>query len=259
MKQHQVIIDKDKCIGCGLCSKVCVAHNITINNKKAGTITEDCILCGQCYAVCPKKAIAISGYDCGDEPIERQEDTRLNPDDILNVIRFRRSIRDFKGTEIPKEIIEQILEAGRLTHTARNLQDVSFVVLDKEKSRIEKMAVKVFRTVKPIASLFIPMARNRTIDDHFFFFNAPVAIVILAKDKTNGVLASQNMEFVAEAHGLGVLYSGFFTIAANASRKIKKEIGVPKGKKVAMTLVLGYPNVKFLRPTPHKELSARYM
>ncbi len=93
----------------------------------------------------------------------------------------------------------------------------------------------------------------------FFFFQAPAVIVILAQDKTNGILAAQNMEFVAEANGLGVLYSGFFTMAANMSRKIKKAIGDPKRKKVAMTLVLGYPNVKFLRLTPHKELDVKYM
>ena len=103
------------------------------------------------------------------------------------------------------------------------------------------------------------MARNNEINDDFFFFNAPAVIVILARDKTNGILAAQNMEFVAEANGLGVLYSGFFTMAANMSRKIKKTMGVSKGKKVAMTLVLGYPNIKFLRSTPHKELDVRYM
>ena len=177
----------------------------------------------------------------------------------MNTIRFRRSIRNFKKTEISQNIIEQILEAGRLTHTAKNMQDVSFVVLNKEKKRIEKMAVKVFSAVKPIADLFSPLARNNKINDSFFFFNAPLVIVILAKDKTNGILAAQNMEYVAEANGLGVLYSGFFTMAANVSRKIKKAISIPSGKKVAMTLVLGYPNVKFLRSTPHKELNVRYM
>ncbi len=80
-----------------------------------------------------------------------------------------------------------------------------------------------------------------------------------ARNKTNGILAAQNMEFVAEAYGLGVLYSGFFTMAANASRKIKKALQIPKGKKVAMTLVLGYPNISYLRSTPHKELDVRYM
>lgn len=257
MKQNQVMINIDKCIGCGLCSNVCPMHNLNIYNKKASTKMDSCIMCGQCSAVCPKKAISIFDYE--NEQIEKNDDIRLNADTVLNVIRFRRSIRKFKETQIPKEVIEQILEAGRLTHTAKNIQDVSFIVLDKEKDRIEKMAVNLFKTVKPIADFFSPAARNNKIDDHFFFFNAPIVIVILAKDKTNGILAAQNMEFVAEANGLGVLFSGFFTTAANASPKIKKAIGVQKGKKVAMTLVLGYPNVKFLRTTPHKKLDVKYM
>ena len=218
---------------------------------------DSCILCGQCSAICPQKAILMVG--CGSGQVEKTEEFRLDPNDVLNTIRFRRSIRNFKETEISQNIIEQILEAGRLTHTAKNMQDVSFVVLNKEKKRIEKMAVKVFGTGKPIADLFSPLARNNKINDSFFFFNAPLVIVILAKDKTNGILAAQNMEYVAEANGLGVLYSGFFTMAANVSRKIKKAISIPSGKKVAMTLVLGYPNVKFLRSTPHKELNVRYM
>lgn len=257
MTQKQVIIDTEKCIGCGMCGKVCVAHNLEIKNKKATTIMDSCILCGQCSAICPKKAILMVG--CGNGQVEKTEEFRLNPNDVLNTIRFRRSIRNFKETEISKNIIEQILEAGRLTHTAKNMQDVSFVVLDKEKTRIEKMAVKVFRAVKPIADLFSPLAKNHKINDSFFFFNAPIVIVILAKNKTNGILVAQNMEYVAEANGLGVLYSGFFTMAANASRKIKKAIRIPSGKKVAMTLVLGYPNVEFLRSTPHKKLNVRYM
>lgn len=138
-------------------------------------------------------------------------------------------------------------------------QHISFVVLHKEKKRIEQMAVSLFKKVKPLANLFSPMARNNKIDDDFFFFKAPIAIVILARNKTNGILAAQNMEFAAEAHGLGVLYSGYFTMAANASHKIKKAIRVPKGKRVAMTLVLGFPDVKFLRSVQRKELDINYM
>lgn len=257
MEQHQVMIDKDKCVGCGVCAKVCVAHNIAINNKKAETILDDCIKCGQCTAVCPKEAISISGYD--EKQIDKKEDVRLNPDDVLDVIRFRRSIRQFKQKEVPREVIEQILEAGRLTHTAKNLQDVSFVVLDQEKDRIEQMAVSLFRKIKPFADLFSPVAKNNKINDHFFFFNAPIAIVILAKDKTNGILAAQNMEFAAEAHGLGVLFSGYFTMAANHSRKIKNAIKVPKGKSIAMTLVIGYPDVKFFRSVQREKLDVAYM
>ena len=257
MERRKVMIDRDRCIGCGMCAQVCVAHNIAINHKKAETLLDDCLMCGHCTAICPRKAVSIRGYHT--EPIDKDEDILLNPDDILEVIRFRRTIRRFKQKEVSDEVIQQILEAGRLTHTAKNMQDVSFVVLKKEKNRVEQMAVRLFRTIKPFVNLFSPMARNNRIDDHFFFFHAPIAIVILAKDKTNGVLAAQNMEFVAEAHGLGVLYSGYFTMAVNASRKIKQAIQVPKGKKAAMTLVLGYPNVKFLRCAQRSELDVRYM
>ncbi|QNM06529.1 nitroreductase family protein [Qiania dongpingensis] len=257
MKQHHVLIDTSSCIGCGMCAEVCVAHNIALNHKKAETVLDDCLMCGQCSAVCPKKAVSISGYDTGQ--VDKKDDVRLKPEDILEVIRFRRSIRKFKQKKIPKEVIEQILEAGRLTHTAKNMQDVSFIVLDQEKDCIEKMAVRLFRKVKPFADLFSPMAKNNKIDDHFFFFKAPIAVVILAKEKTNGILAAQNMEFVAEALGLGVLYSGYFTAAANTSLKIKKALKVSKGKKAAMTLVLGYPDVKFLRSAPRKKLDAIYM
>lgn len=257
MKQHQVMIDANKCVGCGACVKVCVAHNLTIRDKKAQTLADDCLLCGQCTAVCPTKAVSVSGYSA--EPVEKQGEIRLNPKEVLDTIRFRRTIRQFKPTEISQNVIDQVLEAGRLTHTAKNLQDVSFVVLDKQKAALEQMAVRLFQKVKPLADLFSPMAKNRTIDDHFFFFGAPIVIVILAKDKTNGILAAQNMEFVAEANGLGVLFSGFFTMAANASPKIKKALGLPKGKHAAMTLVLGYPDVKFLRSAQRKALDVKYM
>lgn len=66
------------------------------------------------------------------EQVEWNGEGRLNPQKILDIIRFRRSIRQFQDKKIPIEVINQILEARRLTHTAKNMQDVSFVVLDKE-------------------------------------------------------------------------------------------------------------------------------
>lgn len=256
MNKHEVCIDRSKCIGCGLCVKTCVANNLEIKDKKANTLFEDCVMCGQCSAICPKKAITVTGYDS--DVVEKEKEIRLNPEEVLDVIRFRRTIRQFQDKRIEPEIMTQILEAGRLTHTASNKQDVSFVVLDKEKQRFEKMAVSLFKKVKPLANLTSKMARHHTIHENFFFFKAPIVIVIMAKNKENGLLAAQNMEFVAEANGLGVLYSGYFTMAAHLSFKIKKALGLKNGKKVAMTLVLGYPKTRFLRSTPHKKLEVTY-
>lgn len=257
MPQHKVKINAEKCIGCGLCAKTCPEHNIIMKNKKAGILLQDCLMCGHCSSVCPKEAVTVTGFHTKQYP--QTKSVRLNPDEVLDVIRFRRTVRRFKDKKIPDAVIAQILEAGRLTHTAKNMQDVSFVVLNKKKQELEQMAVRLFRKVKPLADLFSPMARNNKIHDHFFFFQAPIVIVILAKDKTNGLLAAQNMEFIAEANGLGVLYSGFFTTAANISEKIRKALKIPKGKHAAMTLVLGYPDVKFLLSARREALDVKYM
>ena len=177
MDRWKLKVDGDRCVGCGVCVKVCIANNLRIEDKRAKVLGEECLRCGQCTAVCPKRAIKVCG-DLEEEQVERTGEVRLNADEVLEVIRFRRSIREFKKREVPEEVVWQILEAGRLTHTAKNMQDVSFVVLDREKERIEGMAVGLFRRIKPLLDLASPMARRVKIDDHFFLFNAPVVIVI---------------------------------------------------------------------------------
>lgn len=199
----------------------------------------------------------MTGYK--EKPVPRQGQARLDPEEVLQVIRFRRSVREFQDKKIPEAVIQQILEAGRLTHTAKNLQDVSFLVLDRQKGEMERMAVRLFRAAKPFADLFSPTARNNAISDHFFFFQAPIVIVIASKEPINGILAAQNMEFVAEANGLGVLFSGFFTTCANVSPRLKRALGVPKGKKAAATLVLGYPRLNYLRAPQREELDVKYL
>lgn len=133
------------------------------------------------------------------------------------------------------------------------------IVLDKEKSRVERMAVQLFRRIKPFANLFSSMIKRTNITDDFFFFEAPIAIVIASKDPINGALAAQNMEFVAEANGLGVLYSGFFSMAANHSWQIKRILELPKGKKVITTLVLGYPKVKYQRSVQREKSDIKFL
>ncbi len=54
------VIDKNKCVGCGSCVKVCPVDAIKGESKKPHVIdSEICIKCGSCIGACPEKYSAI--------------------------------------------------------------------------------------------------------------------------------------------------------------------------------------------------------
>lgn len=245
MREHMIQIDAKKCIGCGLCRKDCPLNNISIKNKKAVLKTQNCIKCGHCLAVCPKAVVSLTGFD--QPPEEIKGPVVLEPDQLLKAIKTRRSIRQFKNTPVSTEVIEKIIEAGRYTPTGRNAQGVTYIVLKDNIGRYEKIAVHLFRRLLPGVKLINKMLRSTEIDDHFFFKNAGAVIMILSGDKLDGALAASNMELMAEACGLGVLYSGLFTIAASVSPSLRRELGLRRRDKVVTTLVIGSPDVIYRR------------
>lgn len=245
MNKHLITIEADKCIGCSLCAKDCPAGNIRVTDGKAAVKGQNCIKCAHCAAICPNNAIEISGFD--EEPVAFAEQTRLNPETLRDALRSRRSIRQFLARQIPDEVIGSIIEAGRQTPTGSNAQNTTYVVLQNEKDSAEEIAVRLFKKLLPFARFVYPAAADIIIDKDFFFKKAPVAVVVVSPDQISASLAASNMALMAEAHGLGVLYSGFFTIAVNNSGKLRKKLGLMRRQKAVTTLVLGYPAVRYKR------------
>lgn len=244
-----VTINKDKCIGCGLCVKDCVGCDIKIVDGKAQAAGQSCIKCGHCQAVCPQSAVELKGYD--DTIEEFEEQTRLDPQTLMAAIKTRRTIRNFTEQPVPSEVVDMIIEAGRLAPTGTNAQGTSYVVLDKYKADCEKVAVSMFTKVVNAGKAIVPQLKSMVIDDNFFFKKAPLVIVVLGNDTVSASLAAQNMAFMAEANGLGVLFSGFFTTCIRLSKKIRNIMGLDSKAKPVTTLVIGYPSVKYHR-TAHR-------
>ena len=53
-------VDTDKCIGCGLCEKLCPMKNINIKDQKAVS-SDRCTMCYRCINKCPGQAITLLG------------------------------------------------------------------------------------------------------------------------------------------------------------------------------------------------------
>ncbi|MBV7275556.1 nitroreductase family protein [Clostridium sp. PL3] len=268
-------VNVEKCVGCGQCAKDCFPRDIEIVNGKAKINNVSCIKCGHCIAICPKDAVWTDEYNMEDVKEYNEEEFLVDSDKLLNFIKFRRTVRQFKDKEVEQEKVLKIIEAGRYTQTGSNMQDVSFTVvreglqelrgltLESLKKKGEELLGKLTPQTmrfKRYAEMWIKMYEDfksnnedNSKEKDKLFFNAPVVIVVTAKMEVNGALASSNMELMTNALGLGTLFSGFFVMAAQDNKKIMDFLEVGEGKKIITCMILGYPDVKYFRTVPRKK------
>ena len=83
------------------------------------------------------------------------------------------------------------------------------------------------------------------------FFNAPVLLVFATENSWDGGIAAQNIEMMAVAEGLGVLYNGFMVRAVRQNPEAAEWLGL-SGKNVCCCLLIGYPDVVYQRTAPRK-------
>jgi nitroreductase len=106
--------------------------------------------------------------------------------DAIECMKTRRSVRSYKKAEIPREIIEDIVDCGRLAASAINIQPWLFV------------AVTAPDTLTQIA---------QTTDHGKFIAEASCCIAVFCEKVKyyleDGSAATQNLLLAARAHGLG--------------------------------------------------------
>lgn len=255
-----VIIDREKCIGCGLCAGDCLARAITTEDGRAA-VSRDCFHCGHCVAICPAEAVRIEGdtYDMLDvEPVGTG--FGITAEAFLHAVKTRRSIRQFRAECPDRAQLEAVLEAGRFSPTASNAQNVSYIVFTEGTEALRALAMAELRRLKDDEAAFYrvfppPMSLSRVHfeDDDFLFKGAPAVILTVSPHAVNAAIASCSMEMEAAALGLGALYVGFFTRLAAHSEALRRHLGLGAEDKVVTCLALGYPAVRYLRTVPRKK------
>jgi len=243
----KIIIDSDRCNGCGLCVADCTRYTLEVRDGKVRVLEGDCLLCGHCFAVCPAGAVRMEGI--GDEILETGgADWRLDADALKAHLKMRRSVRQYRQIPVEREKLEKIIEAGRLTPTGSNLQNVRYIVIQSGLDALEDEIILQYRTSGDV----FPTARRYAPEPGFLFRGAPAAILVVSENSVNACLAAMSMELMAEALGLGTLYVGLFTYPANRNEALRRSLGVAERENIEICLTVGYSAVTYLRSAPKK-------
>jgi nitroreductase/ferredoxin len=261
----EVKIDESLCIGCGKCVKDCISQCIKLADGKAAAASGRCIFCGHCVAVCPRAAVSIAEYEMEDVEEYESESFTLQPENVLHSIKFRRSIRDYKQQSVEQEKLENILQAGRYTATAKNNQGSCFIFVQEELDTLKKLVWDFIEKMgnagvknTPREDLpYISFNRRRKSNpaDDYLFRNAPVVVFVTSEWPLDAGLAAQNMETMAVAQGLGVLYNGFLARIADENDELKAWLGI-EGKMIKACMLLGYPKISYERTAPRRKANA---
>ena len=123
-------IDESKCIHCGQCINDCLSNVLEFDENKIPKIAENgeerCIACQHCLTVCPTGALSIFGKN----PEESDPIKQYHPDEILNLIKNRRSYRRYKSENLPPEIMEKLKNMLNWVPTGVNDHRLHFSFID---------------------------------------------------------------------------------------------------------------------------------
>ena len=163
---------------------------------------------------------------------------------MLEKMKTRRSIRNFKSDMVPKEIIEKIIEAGTYAASGMNRQPgIIVAVTNKElRDKLSKMNAEIMGT---------------TTDP---FYGAPVVLIVLAEKSAptylyDGSLVMGNL--MLAAHELGVdscwIHRAKEEFESEEGKELLKSLGITGDYEGIGHCVLGYVDGEYPGAKPRRE------
>lgn len=195
------------------------------------------------------------------------ETATLTTSEALRVIYERRSVRQYQDRPVPRELIEQVIDAGRMAPTAMMKQPWKFYVLT-DKNSIHDFSKAIIKTVAKemmhegpagIAKLAMGALYSLYYGDLLkgpdIFYSAPVVIFITApKDEPWACydisMCAQNMLLAAKALGLGSCPLGVGKSVEHTP--IYYKLRIPYPEQVFLAIVMGYSDEQ---PKAHKRIT----
>lgn len=250
-------LNAERCVRCGLCVAECPTGYLVMTEEGPKPNRGGCLQCGHCVAVCPTEAI-----DSPEMPRAEQmpmgDYKRLSPEEAEKFLRSRRSIRTFKNTPVPKELLTRLVDVARMAPTATNSQNVGYHIVTNP-DRLKRISQEVLdwmhfmgkknarmRLYARGADLYTKQGKD------FILHKAPALIVAHVPEKMfdrghdSAHFCLAYAELFAPSLGLGTCWSGFAEYCGQYDwEPFLKELNLPEGRKVGGAIMVGYPQYQY--------------
>jgi ferredoxin len=282
-EKGEIKINPAKCNGCGLCLSVCKDFSFQIVDQKV-ELTADplfgCVGCGHCMAICPTGAIQIFGRELSPDDLFKlpKKDTAADYDQLFNLLKIRRSVREFNEKPVEKALIDKIINAASTAPMGIPPSDVNILVLDSPEKvrkfsedlclymeRIKWFVSKWFlalmrpflskanndlftRFVKPLFDIYIGNMK-KGID--IVTYDAPLAMYFYGSpycDPADPLIAATYAMIAGESLGLGTcMLGGIHPMIQNGkkAKQFRDKHGIKFASREGLFVIFGHPKVNY--------------
>ncbi len=293
------VIDRERCIGCGECVRLCPSQTLEMKEGKAAVTGARSLGCGHCAAVCPVEAVRVAALDPHSFRFHtfacRTDWMPYGAGDAGELVRrmaSRRSCRFFDERSVERALLEDLVRIGTTAPSGTNSQGWTFTVLPTRAAvmalghavgaffkRLNRMAQN------PLLRHGLRLLGRPELADYYrdyhqsvaealadweargrdrLFHGAPAVIVIGSAPggscpAEDALLAAQNILLGAHALGLGTCLIGFAVSAMQKEGRIQAVLKIPPEEKVHAVIALGHPAVTFQRLTGRKRAVSRFV
>lgn len=265
-----ISVDSKKCCECGNCALVCPKGLLTVNDGRMEMKTAGenlCNDCGQCAAFCPQGAVIQNDKkSCDLQPT--RVFSAVESDAIIQVLKQRRSYRNFSSESISETDLQKILDVVSYSPSGGNNRCLRWIITkpDTTKKFLQLVAqwfdgdcrrdpVYGKRYASKIDSI---LTRLRAGLDPILRHAPYVAFVVGPKNSVwGGVEAGIQLisfNLAAETLNIGCCFAGYAAAAAKKSIEVQKLLGIRDNEQCFCAMIFGYKTLQAKRIPERPEL-----
>lgn len=175
--------------------------------------------------------------------------------EVLKVIKSRRSVRNFKPEQVSQESLDLILEAGIYAPTAHNEQPWHFTVIQNQ----EMLQYINEKTREEMVKTDIEWVQKMGSNPSFqVTYNAPTLIIVSGRKDAMAwgadcAAAIQNILIAGESLDIGSVWLGLLRFYYEQEGEVEK-LGIPEGYQPYYGIALGYKANEKEQTAPKRNL-----